>query len=163
MRRARHMKELDLTDRRLLNALQGSLQIVERPFAAIADELRLSEEDVLARTHALRDAGVLRHLSPIFDVFRLGYKSALIAAAVAPERLEEEAAVISAHPGVSHNYAREHRFNLCFVLAFPRERDFEATANQLAADAGATRCIILPAIRLFKIAVEYDMVEKITD
>jgi len=49
------------------------------------------------------------------------------------------------------------------VLAIPRERDFEATANQLAADAGATRCIILPAIRLFKIAVEYDMIEKITD
>jgi DNA-binding Lrp family transcriptional regulator len=118
---------------------------------------------VLARTQVLRDAGVLRHLSPIFDVFRLGYKSALIAAAVDPERLEEAAAVISAHPGVSHNYAREHRFNLWFVLAIPRERDFEATANQLAADAGTTRCIILPAIRLFKIAVEYDMVEKITD
>src|SRR5256885_4865278 len=157
------MTELDITDRRLLNALQGSLQIVERPFAMVADQLGLSEDDVLARTQALRDVGVLRHLSPIFDVFRLGYKSALIAAAVDPDRLEEAAAVISAHPGVSHNYAREHRFNLWFVLAIPRERDFEATANQLAADAGATRCIILPAIRLFKIAVEYDMVEKITD
>src|SRR5438876_449429 len=128
------------------------VQRVERPFAMVADQLGLSEGDVLARTQALRNAGVLRHLSPIFDVFRLGYKSALIAAAVDPARVEEAAAVISAHPGVSHNYAREHRFNLWFVMAIPREHDFEGTANQLAADAGATRCIILPAIRLFKIA-----------
>src|SRR2546423_9332158 len=108
------MTELDLTDRRLLNALQASLQIVERPFAVVADELGLTEADVLARTQALRDVGVLRHLSPIFDVFRLGYKSALIAAAVDPERLERAAAVVSAHPGVSPNYARAHRLNLRF-------------------------------------------------
>ena len=162
-RREGQMTELDLMDRQILNALQGSLQIVERPFSTIAGELGLAEQELLARAQVLRDAGVLRHLGPIFDVFRLGYKSALIAIAVDRDRLEDAAAVISAHPGVSHNYAREHRFNLWFVLAIPRERDFEATANQLAADAGATRCIILPAIRLFKIAVEYDMVAKITD
>src|SRR5437588_11170812 len=122
------MTELDLADRRLLNALQGSLQIIDRPFAIVADELGLTEDDVLARTQALRDSGVLRHLSPIFDVFRLGYRSALVAVAVDPDRLDASAAVISAHHGVSHNYAREHRFNLWFVLAIPRERDFEATA-----------------------------------
>jgi DNA-binding Lrp family transcriptional regulator len=155
--------ELDLTDRRLLNALQGSLQLVERPFAALGEELALSEDDVLARTQALRDAGVLRQLSPIFDVFRLGYKSALIAVAVAPERLEEAAAVISAHPGVSHNYAREHRFNIWFVMAIPRERDFEREVAALANAAGATRHIVLPALKLFKIAVSYDMVARTTD
>src|SRR2546421_9828905 len=122
------MTELDLADRRLLNALQGSLEIVDRPFAAIADELGFTEDEVLARTQALRDAGVVRHLSPIFDVFRLGYKSALIAVAIDPERLEEAAAGITAHPGGSHNYAREHRFNLWFVLAIPRQRELEATA-----------------------------------
>jgi DNA-binding Lrp family transcriptional regulator len=155
--------ELDLTDRQLLNALQGSVQLIERPFAAIADGLGIAEDDVLSRAQALRDAGVLRHLSPIFDVFRLGYKSALIAVAVAPERLEEAAAVISAHPGVSHNYAREHRFNIWFVMAIPRERDFEGEVAQLARAAGATRHIVLPAIKLFKIAVEYDMVGRTTD
>jgi len=157
------MTELDLTDRRLLNALQGSFGLVEEPYAAVASDLGLSEDEVLVRTQALRDAGVLRHLSPIFDVFRLGYRSALIALAVAPERLEEAAAVISAHPGVSHNYAREHRFNIWFVLALPREQDFEGTVASLAEGAGATRHIVLPARKLFKIAVEYDMVEGVTD
>jgi DNA-binding Lrp family transcriptional regulator len=157
------MAELDLTDRRLLNALQGSFQLVEHPFAAVAEDLGIDEAEVLSRTQALRDAGVLRHLSPIFDVFRLGYKSALVAVAVDPSRLEAAAAVISAHPGVSHNYAREHRFNIWFVMAIPREQNFEATVASLAEQAGAERHIVLPAKRLFKIAVEYDMVGKVTD
>lgn len=157
------MTDLDLTDRRILNALQGSLRISERPFAPIAAELEVTEEELLLRAQALRDAAVLRHLSPIFDVFRIGYRSALIAFAVEPVRLEQAAAVVSAHPGVSHNYAREHRFNLWAVLALPRERDFEATVADLAARAGATTYHVLPALKLFKIAVEYDMVEKKAD
>lgn len=157
------MADLDLTDRRLLNALQGEFDLVERPFAAVARTLGIGEDEVLRRTQALRDAGVLRHLSPIFDVFRIGYKSALIAVSVPAERLEEAAAVISAHPGVSHNYSREHRFNIWYVLAIPRELDFEATVADLADGAGATRSIILPAKKLFKIAVNYDMVDGVTN
>lgn len=157
------MAELDLTDRQLLNALQGSIQLIEQPFAPIAASLNITEDEVLQRTRALRDAGVLRHLSPIFDVFRIGYKSALVSLAVEPSRLEEAAAVITAHPGVSHNYAREHRFNIWFVLAIPRERDFDGTVASLAQQAGALAYHVLPAIKLFKIAVEYDMVGKKTD
>jgi DNA-binding Lrp family transcriptional regulator len=157
------MVELDATDRRLLNALQSSFQLVETPFTAVAHELGISEDEVLERTRALREAGVLRHLSPIFDVFRLGYKSALIAVSVPPERLEEAAAAISAHPGVSHNYAREHAFNIWFVLAIPREQDFDAAVDDLARRAGATKHHVLPALRLFKIAVEYDMVGQVAD
>jgi DNA-binding Lrp family transcriptional regulator len=157
------MTDLDLTDRQILNALQGSFELTPRPFAAVAAALGLSEDDVLRRTRALRDGGVLRHLSPIFDVFRIGYKSALIAFVIDPARLDEAAAVITAHPGVSHNYAREHRFNLWAVLAIPRERDFDATVAGLARDAGAITYNVLPALKLFKIAVEYDMVGKKTD
>ncbi|MDP9237045.1 MAG: Lrp/AsnC family transcriptional regulator [Chloroflexota bacterium] len=155
--------ELDLIDRQLLNSLQGSIELDERPFAPIAHDLGIGEDEVLRRAQALRDAGVLRHLSPIFDVFRIGYKSALIAFAVEPERLEEAAAVITAHPGVSHNYAREHRFNIWFVLAIPREHDFAGTVAILAEQARASTYHVLPAIKLFKIAVEYDMVGKRTD
>lgn len=150
--------ELDLTDRKILNALQSSLQVTERPFQSIAAEAGVSEDELLRRARAMRDAGVLRHLSPIFDVFRIGYKSALIAFAIDPERLDEAAAVVSAHPGVSHNYAREHYFNLWAVLAITRERDFDAEVAELARRAGATVHHILPALKLFKIAVEYDMV-----
>jgi len=157
------MLELDRKDREILNALQGSIELIDGPYAAVARDLGIAEDELLARAQAMRDGGILRHLSPIFDVFRIGYKSALVAVAVAPERLEEAAAVISADPGVSHNYAREHRFNIWFVLAIPRERDFDAEVAELARRAQASTYHILPAIKLFKIAVSYDMVGQQTD
>ena len=153
------MAELDLTDRRILNALQGLARADGEAVRGGRGESGDHEDELLRRTQALRDAGVLRHLSPIFDVFRIGYKSALIAFAVDPARLDEAAAVVSAHPGVSHNYAREHHFNLWAVLAIPRERDFDAEVEDTGARrAGRCRINILPALKLFKIAVEYDMV-----
>jgi DNA-binding Lrp family transcriptional regulator len=152
------MPELDLIDRRLLNLLQGAFPLVERPFAALAAELGVTEEEVLDRARRLREAGVIRHLSAIFDVYRVGYRSALVACAVAPERLDDAAAVISAHPGVSHNYSREHRFNLWFVMAVPGEQDFDAAVDALVRRAGVETYHVLPAKRLFKIAVEYDMI-----
>ncbi len=157
------MAELDRTDREILNALQGSIELVEEPYGPIAASVGITEEELLRRAQAMRDGGVLRHLSPIFDVFRIGYKSALIAFVIEPERLDEAAAVVSAHPGVSHNYAREHRFNLWCVLAIPRERDFDAEVADIARRAGAVTYNILPALKLFKIAVNYDMVGQKTD
>ena len=153
------MPEFDAVDKRLLNLLQYEFPLVPQPFAALGEKLGLSEGEVLERTRRLRESRVLRHLSAIFDVYRVGYKSSLIAMAVPPQTIDRSAAVISAHPGVSHNYGRDHHFNLWFVLAIPRERDYEATVSTLAEGAGATRTLILPAKRLFKIDVRYDMVE----
>ncbi len=152
------MTELDLLDRRLLNALQGDFLLAEEPFAAIASDLGSTEAEVLARARRLREAGIIRHLSAIFDAYRLGYRTALVACAVEPKSLDEAAAVISAHPGVSHNYAREHTFNLWFVLAAPANEDYEAGVAALLSRAGVGVYHVLPAKRLFKIAVEYDMV-----
>jgi DNA-binding Lrp family transcriptional regulator len=151
--------QLDQTDRKLLNLLQASFPLVSNPFAALAGELAIGEDEVIARAGQLRESGVIRRLSAIFDVHRIGYKSSLIAMSMPPERLEEGAAVISAHPCVSHNYSRDHRLNLWFVLAIPRERDFQATVADMAGRVGATRTLVLPALKLFKIDVRYDMVE----
>jgi len=150
---------LDIIDKRILNLLQDDFPLVPRPFAALAAKLGIDEEELLERARRLRKMGVLRHLSAIFDVFRVGYKSSLIAMAVPPETIDQSAAVISAHPGVSHNYGRDHHFNLWFVLAIPGEQDYEGTVSTLGEAAGASRTLILPARRLFKIDVRYDMVE----
>jgi DNA-binding Lrp family transcriptional regulator len=150
---------LDQTDRKLLNLLQGSFPLVSRPFAALGDELGIGEDEAIDRARRLRQSGVLRHISAIFDVYRVGHRSSLIAMSIPPERLDKGAAVISAHPGVSHNYGRDHHFNLWFVLAIPRELDYEATVADMAQRVGATRTLVLPALKLFKIDVRYDMVE----
>src|SRR3989304_1753428 len=151
------MPEFDAVDKRLLNLLQYEFPLVPQPFAARGEKLGLSEGEVLERTRRLRESRVLRHLSAIFDVYRVGYKSSLIAMAVPPQTIDRSAAVISAHPGVSHNYGRDHHFNLWFVLAIPREQDYEGTVNALAERAGASRTLVLPAKPLFKIDVRYDM------
>jgi len=150
---------LDATDKRLLNLLQSDFPLVPRPYAAIAAALGVPEAEVLARVQALREAGVLRSLSAIFDVYRVGYRSTLVAFSVPPARLAEAASVVSAHPGVSHNYGREHEYNLWFVLAVPRSVDLEAEVAGLAGRAGATKYHILPNLKLYKIGVEYDVVE----
>ena len=150
---------LDVTDRHLLNRLQSQFPVVGQPFAAMGRELGLGEEEVLERTRALRESGILRHLSAIFDVRHVGYRSTLVSFSVPEERLEAAAAVVSAHPGVSHNYAREHEYNLWFVLAVPRSVDLEAVVADLAAKAGIVKYHILPALKLYKINVVLDVVE----
>jgi DNA-binding Lrp family transcriptional regulator len=149
---------LDVVDRKLLNQLQSDFPLVAQPFAALAERLGISEEEVLERARALRESGVLRHLSAIFDVYRVGYRSTLVAFSVPEQRLEVAAGVVSAHPGVSHNYGREHEYNLWFVLALPRSADLESEVVRLAGEAGATKHHILPALKLYKIDVEFDMV-----
>lgn len=150
---------LDAIDKRLLNLLQSDFPLVGRPFAALGESLGISEEEVIARTQAFRESGVLRSLSAIFDVYRVGYRSTLVAFSVPEERLAEAAAIVSAHPGVSHNYGREHEYNLWFVLAVPRTVDLESVVADLAQRAGATKYHVLPNLRLYKIGVEYDVVE----
>ena len=150
---------LDVTDRRLLNRLQSDFPLVPQPFALLGELLGISTEEVLERLRALRESGVVRQLSAIFDANRVGYHSALVSFSVPEERLETAAVVVSAHPGVSHNYGREHEYNLWFVLAVPRSADLDAVVTDLAERARATKHHILPALKLYKIDVELDVVE----
>ncbi len=150
---------LDATDKKLLNLLQSDFPLVARPFAALGETLGIAEDEVIERTRALRESGVLRHLSAIFDVYRVGYRSTLVSFCVPAARLAEAADIISAHPGVSHNYGREHEYNLWFVLALPRDADMDAVVADLAERAGATKYHLLPNLKLYKIGVEYDVVE----
>jgi DNA-binding Lrp family transcriptional regulator len=149
---------LDKIDRRLLNELQSDFPLVPRPFAVVGERLGLGEGEVLDRARAARESGVLRSLSAIFDVYRVGYRSTLVAFAVPPNGLEDSAAAVSAHAGVSHNYGREHDYNLWFVLAMRRSVDLDSEVKQLAREAGAEKYHILPALQLYKIDVEFDMV-----
>lgn len=148
----------DMLDRQLLNLLQSEFPIVAEPYAALAARLGTNQADVLERMRRLWDNGVIRHLNAIIDGAAVGYRTTLVALEVDPARIDDAAAVISAHPGVSHNYARDNALNLWFVVAVPPGADPAAAAADLAARAGAKRHLLLPALKLFKIAVEFDVV-----
>ncbi|MFL5970016.1 MAG: AsnC family transcriptional regulator, partial [Gaiellaceae bacterium] len=114
---------LDEADKRLLNLLQGSFPLAERPYAHIAGLAELPEEEVLSRTKRLVDERIIREITPIFDTRVLGYSSMLVAARVDPEHPWGAAKIINSHPGVSHNYLRTHDFNLWFTIATPPDSE----------------------------------------
>src|SRR5207253_6714675 len=124
----------------------------------VAAKAGIEEAEVLARVQHLLDARIIRKVTPIFDTRALGYSSMLVAAKVDPEYPHRSAKVINAHPGVSHNYLRNHAFNLWFTIATePDSRlGLEATLEVLAREAGADSMRELPTLKLFKIRMELE-------
>jgi siroheme decarboxylase len=155
---------LDELDKRLLNLLQGSFPIAERPFARVAELAEVEEDEVMRRTQRLLDERIIRELTPIFDTRVLGYRSMLVAAKVDGEHPWAAAKVINAHPGVSHNYLRNHDFNIWFTLATEPDSELgmDGTLEALQRLTGAESIRQLPTLRLFKIRMDLEM-EKGTD
>jgi DNA-binding Lrp family transcriptional regulator len=150
---------LDDLDRRLLNLMQGSFPIEPRPFAAVALEAQVDEELVLSRVQRLLDERIIREVTPIFDTRALGYRSMLVAAKVDPENPHRAARIINAHPGVSHNYLRNHDFNLWFTIAVEPDSTLglQGTLDALAHETGAESIRQLPTLKLFKIRMDLEM------
>lgn len=144
-------------DRAVLNIIQSDFPLVERPYAAIGEKVGQSEDDVLASLRKAKELHVLRQISAIFDSRRLGYRTSLVAMRVAPERIQEAADIINRHPGVSHNYERNHPYNLWFTVAVPPSGDLQRDVDELHAMTGAEKTWLLPTLKLFKIGVVLDM------
>jgi DNA-binding Lrp family transcriptional regulator len=150
---------LDDLDKRLLNLMQGSFPIESRPYRRVAELAGAQEDEVLARVQQLLDERIIRQVTPIFDTRALGYSSMLAAAKVDPENPHRAARVINAHPGVSHNYLRNHEFNLWFTIATEPDSPLglDGTLRTLAAEAGAESVRQLPTLKLFKIRMDLEM------
>jgi siroheme decarboxylase len=155
---------LDELDKRLLNLLQGSFPLAPRPYAGVAELAGVSEDEVLRRTRRLLDQRIIREITPIFDTRVLGYKSMLVAARVDPENPWQAAKIINSHPGVSHNYLRDHEFNIWFTIATEPDSKLglDGTLEVLQRLTGAESVRQLPTLRLFKIRMDLEM-EKGTD
>ncbi len=150
---------LDDLDRRLLNLMQGSFPIAPEPYAHVAAEAGIPEAEVLARVQRLLDERIIRQVTPIFDTRALGYSSMLVAAKVDPENPWRAANIINAHPGVSHNYLRNHEFNIWFTLATEPDSPLglQGTIDVLGKIAGAESIRQLPTLKLFKIRMDLEM------
>ncbi|RAI55192.1 Lrp/AsnC family transcriptional regulator [Roseicella frigidaeris] len=127
---------MDELDRRIVNALQGGFPVCERPFAAAAEGLGIDEATLLARLAALRAEGVLSRFGPLWKAEGLGGAVTLAAMAVPTERFEAVAALVNAHPEVAHNYERDHRLNMWFVLATESAAAIAVTIRAIEAETG---------------------------
>ena len=150
--------ELDNIDKQILNDIQRTFPLVERPFLELAKEYHITEEQVIERIKKLKDIGIIRQISAIFDTRKLGYKSALVAFAVKENKIEDVANEINKHPGVSHNYERNHEYNLWFTLAVPPYGDMKVDLEKMALLDGVLKYRVLPTLKMYKIGVKLDMV-----
>ncbi len=150
-------ERLTKLQRRLCNALQDGLVVCRRPFARLAEKLCTDEKTVLNETEALKKAGVIRRIGALIDYRALGLVSTLVGAAVRKDMLEAVASAVSGLEGVSHNYQRQHKYNLWFTLQAESERDIESILSGLSADFGV-QFHSLPVERIFKLDVRFDAV-----
>ncbi len=151
---------MDSLDKEILNEIQWTFPLVPQPYEEIAKKFGISENELIQRLVALKKNGVIRQLSAIFDTRRLGYKSTLIAMAIELEKLDYVANQVNRHPGVSHNYERNHEYNLWFTLAVPPGTDLKTEVNKFSKLSGIKKIRLLPTIKLFKIGVKLDMIEE---
>jgi len=151
---------MDELDKELLNEIQSTFPLVTRPFDAIAKKFDTTPKIIKEHLNNLKKVGILRQLSAIFDTRKLGYTSSLVAMEIEHDKLEYVASQINRHPGVSHNYEREHQFNLWFTLAVPPGADLKTEVDKFNVLKGIKKVRMLPTLQLFKIGVKLDMVDE---
>ncbi|WP_455756372.1 siroheme decarboxylase subunit alpha [Sulfurimonas sp.] len=140
----------------ILSRIQKKFPLVAKPFKVIADELGISEDEVLEILQKEKSDGIIRQTSAIFDTKRLGYKSSLVAFKIREQNIDKAVEIINSHPGISHNYERNHDFNIWFTLGVPptSELGLDKTVEIIAKLTEAEDYIMLPTLKLFKINVK---------
>jgi DNA-binding Lrp family transcriptional regulator len=153
-------EQIDTLDKKLLNEIQWVFPLTEKPFQEISKRYNVTEDEIIHRIAYMKDLGLIRQISAIFDTRRLGYKSALIAFSIENDKLDQVAHEVNKHPGVSHNYERNHEFNMWFTLAVAPDGDLKTDLDRMASLDGVIKYRLLPTLKLYKIGVRLDMVNE---
>ncbi|QNB48108.1 AsnC family transcriptional regulator [Thermanaerosceptrum fracticalcis] len=145
---------VDNLDKELLTLIQSDFPISPRPYLDLAIQLGITEEEVITRLRKMSEEGLIRRIGAIFDSRALGYTSTLCAMEVPEERIAETARVINSYPGVTHNYTRQHDYNLWFTLITPSPEVLQQIIGEIEKKTGL-KVYNLPALKLFKIKVNF--------
>ena len=148
---------LDELDRLILNEIQSNLPIEARPYQVLAEKLKCSEEEVLRRVQEMKDRELIRRIGANCNSRKLGYTSTLCAAKVPSHLLERFVEVVNSYTGVTHNYRREHEYNIWFTLIAPSKGEIKRILSEISDLTGVEEVISLPAERLFKIQVDFEV------
>jgi len=148
--------------KKILLRIQKNFPLNHRPFKVIADEFGISEKEVIGIIQEQKEKKIIRQTSAIFDTKSLGYKSSLVAFEIDEDKIDKAVEIINAHPGVSHNYERNHKFNIWFTLAVAPDTKIglDKSIEILAKLTKANNFIALPTLKLFKISVKLDTTGK---
>ena len=151
------MQELDSIDSAILNRIQSKFPITSRPYLEVANELGLTEKEVLDRVVRLKKTGIIRRIGGNFVPGKLGFVSTLCAARVPADKIEHFAKVVNRFPGVTHNYQRDNKYNVWFTFISPSMEEIEANLKKIVAETGVSDILNLPATKVFKIKAQFDV------
>lgn len=149
--------KLDPTDRAIINRIQSDFPIHSRPYRIIAQELNLRESDVIERVGNLKAAGIIRRIGGNFSPHKVGFVSTLCAARVPEDQIDAFAAVVNRYPGVTHNYQRDHEFNIWFTFIARNVQEIERYLEQISHETGVKTILNLPATKVFKIRAQFNV------
>jgi siroheme decarboxylase len=148
---------MDNIDRKLLNLIQEDFPITAAPFAEVAAQLGIGEDDVLERIGKLKEEGVIRRIGAVFDLRNLGFASTLCAARVPEGEVRGFVKAVNANSGVTHNYRRDDEYNIWFTLIAPGDEMLEAALATIKRETGINDILSLRATRTFKINARFDV------
>lgn len=148
---------MDAIDRKLLNLIQENFPITAAPFADVATRLGIAEAAVLDRIRRLREEGIIRRIGAVFDLRKLGFVSTLCAARVPEEKMAAFVMTVNDCPGVTHNYRREHEYNVWFTLIASDEEVLAATLAEIKKKTEIEDILSLRAVRTFKINARFEI------
>lgn len=148
---------LDDIDKAILNRIQSDFPVAPRPYQVIAQDLGLEEAQVIDRVRELKNKGVIRRIGGNIVPRKIGFVSTLCAARVSPDKIDAFAAEVNRYPGVTHNYQRDHDYNVWFTFIAPSREIIQDNLNHIEAVTGVRPILNLPATRVFKIRAEFDV------
>lgn len=145
---------MDAVDRAIVNQLQGGFPVCERPYAEAATTLGLSEDELMQRLDVLLENGTLTRFGPMYHAERLGGALTLAAMKIPPQDFERVTGIVNGFPEVAHNYAREHEFNMWFVLATEAPQRIEQVIGEIEKAAGY-RVYNMPKLEEFYVGLRF--------
>jgi DNA-binding Lrp family transcriptional regulator len=148
---------LDELDRLIVNEIQSNFPIESRPYRALAEKFQCSEDEVLQRVQDLKDKEIIRRIGANCNSRKLGYTSTLCAAKVPSHLMERFVEVVNGYNEVTHNYRRKHKYNIWFTLIAPSGDEINRIVSEISELTGVSDILSLPAERLFKIQVEFEV------
>jgi siroheme decarboxylase len=148
---------MDELDRKILNSIQSDFPIAVRPYEELGKQLDLSEGEVFLRIKRLKEEGVIRRIGGNFHSGKLDFTSTLCAAKVPDEKLKPFVEVVNRYPGVTHNYLRNHEYNVWFTFIAPSMGAIETALEEISGITGVKEVHSLPALRMFKIKVDFQV------
>jgi siroheme decarboxylase len=149
------VRGMDDIDKKILGIIQSEFPLSPRPYQDLSDLLGLSAEEIFGRVKNLKEDGIIRRIGGSFDSRSLGFTTTLCAAKVPDNRIGIFVQEVNKYPGVTHNYLREHEYNIWFTLVVSDQREMDRLIGEIIQSTGVEELITLPATRTFKVSADF--------